>query len=172
VKVKFDFTLDDLVDVTERATGRSNVMRTLRLQGVAIVSLTGAVLTFFGVHGSTEQRLVAAALVAAACAVIYPFGMRYARKSRLRQYFREQFGGDGPYNCEVELTPTALVTVQGGTRAERAWSTVSAIHETPDSVDFVFKGSGSVVVRNRAFRSPEERSAFIRVARTYAAKGA
>jgi hypothetical protein len=39
-------------------------------------------------------------------------------------------------------------------------------------VKFIFKGSGSVVVRNRAFGSPEERSAFVSVARTYAAKGA
>jgi hypothetical protein len=171
MKVEFDFTLDDLVDVTERAGARSGVMRSLRSQGLILVCLTGAVVAFATVSGSTERRLFAATVAAVACALIYPFSMSRARKSRLRQYFREQFGGDGPYTCEVELTPAVLITAQAGTRAERAWSTVTAIRETPDSVDFAFKGSGSLVVRHRAFRSPEERSAFVQLARSYAPKG-
>lgn len=171
MKVKFDFTLDDLVDVSERASIRSRVMRSLHSQGLIIVCLTGAVVAFFTVAGSTERRLFAATVAAVVCALIYPFSMGRARKSQLRKYFREQFGGDGPYSCEVELTPAALVTAQAGTRAERAWSTVTGIQETADSVDFAFKGSGTLVVRNRAFRSPEERNAFIRLARSYAPQG-
>lgn len=172
MKVKFDFTLDDLVEVSERASARSRVMRSLQSRGLIVVCLAGAVVAFFTVAGSTERRLFAAAVIAVVGALIYPFSMGRARQSQLRKYFREQFGGDGPYSCEVELTPACLVTLQAGTRAERAWSTVTAIHETADSVDFAFKGSGSLVVRNRAFGSPEERSAFVRIARTYAAKGA
>jgi hypothetical protein len=39
---------------------------------------------------------------------------------------------------------------------------------TDDSVDFITQGAGSVIVRNRAFKSREERDTFVNLARKYA----
>jgi hypothetical protein len=172
VKVKFDFTLDDLVDGAERAVARSPTARSWRWQGMLTSCLISAAIAYVAVAGSPSRRLFAAAVGALICAAIYPFSVGRSRKRRLRKYFREQFGGEGPYACEVELMPAGLVTVQAGTRSERVWSTITAIQVTDDSVDFLTKGAGSVVVRNRAFSSAEQRDAFVSLARSYAPKGA
>lgn len=171
MKVKFDFTVDDLVDSAERAVSRSAVARGWRWQGMLASCVLSAVVAYMVVPGSPERRVFAAAVGAVICAALYPFSVGRSRKRRLQKYFREQFGGDGPFTCEVELTPGGLVTVQAGTRSERAWSTVTAIQVTDNSVDFLTKGAGSLVVRNRAFSSAEQRDAFVKLARSYAPKG-
>jgi len=38
MKVRFDFTLDDMVDVTERATARSRLIRYWRSQSTVVMS--------------------------------------------------------------------------------------------------------------------------------------
>jgi hypothetical protein len=171
MKVKFDFTIDDMVDVAERAMSRSPLVRTWRWEGLATSCVLGAVVAYFVVGGSVERRLYGAIVGALVCALIYPFTVPRTRKARLQKYYREEFGGDGPYTCEVEITPAGLATVQAGLHALQEWPTIVAIHDTPDSVDFVGRGGRSLVVRNRAFRSPEERAEFIRLARSYANSG-
>jgi hypothetical protein len=168
VKVKFEFTIDDLVDSAGRAVSRSPAARGWRTQRLVVPCVLSAIVAYLVVPGSGERKLFAAVVAAAMCAAILPFTGRGSRKRRLEQYFREQFGGDGPFSCEVELTPTALVSVQRGTRTERAWPTVTQIQVTDNSVDFITQGAGSLVVRNRAFASREERDAFVSLARSYA----
>ena len=168
MKVSFQFTIEDLVDGAERATARSSVARGWRWQRAIGSCALGAMVAYLVVPGSTGNRLFAALIVAAVCAAIIPFSGGSGRKRRLEAYFREQFGGEGPFTCEVELTPSALITMQRGTRAERTWATIKAIQVTDDSVDFISRGAGSVIVRNRAFKSREERDAFVALARSYA----
>lgn len=170
MKVKFDFTIDDLVDSAGRTVSRSTVARGWRMQRLVVPCVLSAVVAYLVVPGSDERKLFAAVIATVICAAILPFSGRSTRKRRLEQYFREQFGGDGPFTCEVELTPAALVSVQRGTRTERAWPTITQIQVTDDSVDFITQGAGSLIVRNRAFASREERDAFVTLARSYAPK--
>ncbi len=171
MKVSFEFMVDDLVDSAERTVARSGVIRGWRWQRLLVTCVLSAIVAYLVVPGSEERKLFAALIAAAICAAILPFSGG-GRKRRLQQYFREQFGGDGPFTCEVELTPAALVTVQRGARSERPWSMIRAIQVTENSVDFLTQGAGSVIVRNRAFKSREERDAFVELARQYAPKAA
>ena len=168
MKVSFDFTVDDLVDGAERAVARSGVARGWRWRRLAVSCTVTAIVAYIVVPGSEGTKLFAAVVTAILCAAILPFSSGSGRRHRLQQYFREQFGGDGPFTCEVELTPQAIVTVQRGARAERQWSMVRTIQVTDNSVDFITQGAGSVIVRNRAFKSREERDAFVALARKYA----
>jgi len=168
VKVQFDFTIDDVVDGAERAVDRSPIVRGWRWQRLIVSCTLSAVIAYFIVPGSDATKLFAAVFIAAVSALIVRFSRGDARKRRLQQYFREQFGGDGPFTCEVELTPSALVTIQRGARAERPWPMIRTIQVTDNSVDFITQGMGSVIVRNRAFKSREERDAFVNLARNYA----
>jgi YcxB-like protein len=172
VRVKFDFTIDDLVNGAERAVDRSAVARGWRWQRLVVSCALTAIFAYVVVPGSSENRLFAAIVTAVICAAVMHFSSGGGRKRRLAQYFREQFGGDGPFTCEVELTPAALVTVQRGARSERPWSMIQAIQVTDDSVDFITQGAGSLIVRNRAFSSREQRDAFVSLARSYAPKAA
>jgi hypothetical protein len=172
MKVSFEFTVEDLVDGAERAVARSSLMRGWRWQRLAVTCILSAIVAYLVVPGPEGRKLFAAVIAAALCAAILPFSSGGGRKRRLQQYFREQFGGDGPFTCEVELTPAALVTVQRGTRSERPWPMIRAIQVTDNSVDFLTQGAGSVIVRNRAFKSREERDAFVELARKYAPQAA
>lgn len=168
MKVKFEFTIDDLVDSAERTVSRSAVARGWRAQRLILSCALSAVVAYLVVPGSDERKLFAAVIAAVICAAILPFSRGGSRKRRLEQYFREQFGGHGPFTCEVELTPASLISVQRGLRAERAWPTITQIQVTDNSVDFITQGAGSLIVRNRAFASREERDAFVKLARSYA----
>jgi hypothetical protein len=172
VKVKFDFTVDDMVDVAEREVTRSPAVRSWRWQDLLVSCLVSALVAYMVVPGSHTQRLFAAVIGALIAVLITPFTAGRSRKRRLQKYFRERFGGDGPYTCEVELAPEGLVSVQAGMRSVREWPSIEAIVETPNSVDFVTRASGSLVVRNRAFRSAEEHDAFVKLARSYAPNSA
>ena len=168
MKVKFDFTIDDLVDAAQREVTRSPLVRSWGWQGLLSSCLLSALVAYMVIPGSEARKLFAAVVGALIAAAIYPFSAGRSRRRRLQQYFRERFGGDGPYSCEVELTPQGLVSVQAGMRALREWSSIEAIVETSGSVDFVTRASGSLVVRNRAFGSAEEHAAFVKLARSYA----
>ena len=168
MKVSFEFTVDDLVDGAERAVSRSGLVRGARWIRLGLTCTLSAIVAYLVVP---EGSKIFAAIVAVVITVaILPFSLGSARRRKLQQYVREQFGGDGPFTCEVELTPAALITMQRGARSERPWTLIRSIQVTDDSVDFITQGAGSVIVRNRAFKSREERDAFVNLARSYAPK--
>ena len=168
MKVKFDFTLDDLVDAAERGTANSKVVRGWRWREMIVTAVLGGVIVYVLKAGSHDTRAVSAIIGALIAAAIYSFAATRSRKGRLRKFFRERFGGEGPYPFEIELTPAALVTTQAGTRSEHAWSTIVEVKDSPDSIDFDVRGAGIIVVRNRAFRSDDERREFLELARKLA----
>ena len=172
MKVAFDFTVDDMVEVAERAADRSTVVTSTRSQARLIVSMVSAVIVYFFIPASQGFRLVCAAAAGALGWYLYPGDFKKLHRKKLRKFFLEQFGGEGPFTCEVELTDQALVTEQSGSRIVREWKTIAAVLDTPDSIDFVCIGSGSLVVRNRAFTSKAQRDEFLHLARTYALSGA
>jgi YcxB-like protein len=170
MKVRFEFTLDDLVDVVERASGRSRVVRSIRWQGLVISVAMSGLVVYAMTSGPTDQRLTWGIGGALCAAVFFVLVDTRTRKTRLRRYFREQFGGAGPFTCEVELTPGGLVTNQAGTESRRTWSTVVGVEDTADGIEFVTRGAGTLIVRDRAFASPQERQRFLDLARGYAGR--
>jgi hypothetical protein len=169
MKVQFDFTLDDLVDTSQRGLKRSGTVRAMRLQGRIVISLVVGAIVFLVTSGSYESRLTYAVIGAVIYALIYPAFTRGTREKILRKAFRERMGGEGPFICVVELLPACVVTTQAGTRSEHQWSNFVAIEDTADSVDLVGRGADTVVVRDRAFHSPEERKQFLELAQGYLA---
>ena len=168
MKVKFDFTLADLVDAAERGTAHSKLVRAWRWREMVFTAVLGGVIMYVLRSGSHDTKLVWAVIGAIIAAAIYSFSARWSRKGRLRKLFRERFGGEGPYPFEIELTPAAFVTTQAGTRSEHAWSTIVEVKDSPDAIDFVARGAGIIVVRNRAFRSDKDRREFLELARKFA----
>src|SRR4051812_20503131 len=161
-----------MVDVAERAAERSGTVTSLRSQARLAASALAAVIMWLFIPASQVWRLFAAALAAAVAWYLYPGDHTKIHRKKLRQFFREQFHGDGPFHCDVELTPEALITEQAGSRVVREWKTVATVLDTPDSIDFVCIGSGTVAVRNRAFTSKMQRDEFLQLARAYSHPGA
>ena len=82
----------------------------------------------------------------------------------------EQLGGDGPFSCEIEITPDGITTWQCGAETKRPWSAVKEINETSDALEFFWCTGGLLAVRNRAFQTPESCSDFLRKSKKFLAE--
>src|SRR5712691_6174505 len=114
MKVRFDFTLDDLVDAAERGTANSKLVRSWRWREMVVTAVLSGVIVYVLKSGTHEAKVFWAVVGALIAAAIYSFVATRSRKDRLRKLFQERFGGAGPYPFEIELTPTAVVTTQAG----------------------------------------------------------
>lgn len=170
MKVQFEFTLDDMVDVAERALDKSRLAASLRLRGVAVMVLLAGALGYLVMAGPASHRLAFAVVLGLVVAALYPKALRTARQQRLRRLYRERLGSSGPFTCEVEIAPSGITTSQVGAHTTREWASIAAIEDRGDSIEFVTRGAGTVVVRNRAFRSREEWREFLDTARGYLAQ--
>ena len=94
-----------------------------------------------------------------------------ARRSADRsKTVRDQLGRDGPFSCEIEITPDGITTWQCGAETKRPWSAVKEINETSDALEFFWCTGGLLAVRNRAFETSELRSDFLRKSRRFLAE--
>jgi hypothetical protein len=165
MKVQFEFSAADLADVAQRTAERSKVIRDSRWHAAASWSALLSLLLFLVLDGGFVVRALFATLFGL---VVFLFYFRRGRASpneTYLKYYREQLGGDGPFLCVVEIRPDGVLTKQGGAELRHPWSTVKDIVETSDGLEFVWHAGGLLVVRDRAFQTPESRSAFLQTAR-------
>jgi hypothetical protein len=139
------------------------------MQGMLITAFVGGLVMYLLSSGSLQLRLALAVVTAVVVAAVQPLLARGSREDNLRKVFRERFGGSGPFSFDIELLPAGVVTVQAGTRAEHPWSKFVAVEESADAVELVGRGAGTIVVRNRAFATAQERAQFVELARRYLA---
>ena len=169
MKIQFEFSAADVADAARRMADRSKVVRDTRWHAAASwLALLSLVLYAF-IDGNFIVRASFSCLFFAVVFYVYSRLWLPSPSRTYLKYYRELLGGDGPFLCEVEMTSDGITTKQGGAETKRAWSAVKEIVETPDSLDFVWHGGGLLVVRNRAFHTPELRSTYIRTAREFLA---
>ena len=165
MRVRFEFTVEDLVDVGERTVSRSSVVLQLRRTAVWIWSVAAGLLALAAVPLPWPGRLASAAGAAGIVAAVYPRFRRAAVADRLKAYWKERLAGGGPFTCDVELDATGITVEQFGTKSTVAWPDVRSVADTPDSVEIATRRGSLVVVRNRAFPTPDERARFLAFAR-------
>lgn len=173
MKVQFEFTPADLAEVGRRAVNRSPLVHRWRLMN----SLSVAVLVGLLVLVATPWELAIRSIVGAAVAVVlfvvvFYLSRRHGASARLRQFYRERLGGDGPFTCEVELTSAGVVSRQLGQESLHPWPQVASVAEVPGGIEFVYRPIGSLLVRDRAFRDSQMRADFLAMARGFVPAGA
>jgi hypothetical protein len=170
MRVQFEFSQDDLIDVSKRVQARSKLVRSWRWQGLVTTAMLAWLLVFLLFFGARLKGALIGLVAAGISALIYPGSYRRTVERRLRKILKEKFGDEDSFICEVELLPTGILTKhttkQTDSQVIHDWSTVEEVFVTDDSVDIFMKGGG-VVVRNRAFQSLEERQRFVQLARSY-----
>jgi hypothetical protein len=165
LKVQFEFSAGDLAEVANRASDRSRVMQGWRWQGRMTWSVLVSLLVYFVTPGPPTGRVVFAALVCLLLVVVIPRLSRASnRNSQMLKYYREQLGGDGPFVCEVELSPAGLITRQLGAETTHPWSNVASATEVSGGIEFICRPMGALLVRDRAFQTPEGREQFLALA--------
>lgn len=171
MRVQFDETLDDMVEVAFRMCSRSRKVRSWRITArIAASILMGFVawLTMFVLIPEVrEPRLIIAGLGAAMGGLLYPLTYRRILKRRLRGYYREQLGDHASFPVQVELSPEGIHTKQIGSQITFEWAQINKIQQTSDSIDFFTRHGGIAVVWKRAFASEESIGHFIEEANRY-----
>ena len=140
-------------------------MGNLRRNATVGAAFLAAVLVFLAAPGPLVVRLGAAALVAVLAGVGYGPLRRRLVAMRLREYWRERLEGDGPFTCEVELTPQGVIVRQFSIVASTPWDQIAAVDESELGVEISSRRRGLIVVRERAFATPDVRRRFVEYAR-------
>lgn len=173
MRIQYEYTIDELIDVQVRTAARSKVARKWRRQAVTVAALLngliwGAVALIFAyfITQSAWALVVAlcAALVGAARAVSLYHGKF---REQYRKYFREKFGERETLPFELELNEAGIWTRQFGVQSTFEWSHVEDTTISDSVIEFYMYGGGSVSVRKSAFASQAEQQAFIDAARQH-----
>ncbi len=166
MKVQFDATLDDFVDVYFRASARSKVVRRWRsINSLATGLIAGTLL--YTVIPNWPDNLIMGFVGVVGGTAGYRLMQKKLIEQRLQKYLREKLKDEGPYSIEVETSRDGVIVRQCGNEIRYSWPNIESIVETSDSIDFIECHGGILVVRNRAFKSTDAQLSFLRDARDY-----
>lgn len=156
------------MDASTRFLSRSKMIRKWRLMELAWTVLLTWVIVFLIFRHDLIKAVVAASATALIAALLVHLFQPRIIKRRIRTHVKETHADENEFPCEVELTPAAVLIREGATQTVLEWPKVAEISVTSDSVD-IFGRTGGVIVRDRAFTSPDEKREFVRVAQNYLA---
>lgn len=164
--VRFDATIDDLVDVGMRSWANSKTMRQWRWQGAAATGLMLAIPAYFLLAERTGARLMIAGGAALIGVAFYLWTYRDNYRKRLRKLCQEQLGPDA-FTVTVELLDEGIAFSQRGIRSVQQWPRIERVEEEGDALYFVNKDNNCSAVRKRAFESAAMKDEFLRRAENY-----
>ncbi len=171
MRVQFEATLDDFVDVTRRSMPRftKQKVRTWmnHLNASMFVGIAAIALTLRVFRGNVLVHLFVGLGAAVVSLVFLGVATPRLRDAKLRWYWARVLGSKSPVLIEVEVTSEGVSFRQSGTRTLHEWSSVERIDEEPDCICFRYRGGLVGVVRDRAFDSEAQKQQFIKEARTY-----
>ena len=165
--IQFEFTQDDLIDVSKRFLARSKVVRSWRWKGLLSTAFLAWLLVFMFFFSTPIKGIIVGLVAAAIAALIYPSTHKRGVEKRLRKLHQEKLGDAISFICEVELTPVGVWVRQLNKQIMHEWESVEEIKESDDSIDIFTREGGGVIVRKRAFKSSEEQKQFIELAQSY-----
>ena len=173
MKIKFEFSTADLAEVASRTVNRSPLVHRWRLRNAAAVGVLAGLLTFALVPADMAIRIGAGLVIALGVFAVARYLVSRPRaNTRTEAFFRERLGGGGPFTCEVELTPSGIVSRQLGQELYHPWSHVASVSEAPGGIEFAYTPIGSLLVRERAFPDPQVRADFVSLARQHVPESA
>ena len=163
MRVRFTATFDELVDATLRVVKRVREGdRTGRLVGLAVCALgTGALLALMS---DPEGRWIAGVVGGVVAGMVYALLVLRPIDGAVRAAVKKQVGTEAPFEVIVDLTPEGLSSRQMNTHIVHEWRIVEEIEEDRGDVVFHMKHGNVLVVRARAFETPEVRRQFIEMA--------
>jgi len=164
--VRFDATIDDVVDVSMRSWANSKTIRLWRWQGAAVTGVIFAVPAYFLFGETAGARLVIAGAAALIGVAFYFLTYRDTFRKRTRKLCREQIGTDAPFSVTVELLDEGVSFTQMGARVIYEWSRIDRVEESADALYFFSRENACSAVRKRGFESVAMKDEFLKLAET------
>lgn len=168
--VRFDATIDDVVDVTMRAQRQSKAIRMWRWQSAITMSLIFGGVLYFLLWQAPLTRLMITVVFTVLLAVFYLATYEDNYRKRVRKLIREQIGSDNPFAVTVELLDQGLSITQRGTTVVYEWPRIERVEETDDALYFYGQGAVCSAVRKRGFESQAMKDVFLTRANEYIQK--
>jgi len=174
MQVEFDSTLDEIAEVNMLLVEHTNTYRQQRRESQWAVGLCvagGLVVILASRAYSPSYAALALAAVAGviggvAAALLYGrFHGWYVRR-HYRRMMQEMHGGAEQVHFEFELRDEVLSIRSMQTELTFPWSRLARVNDTPGSIELWFD-PGLAVVRDRAFRTAEERTRFLDAVRLH-----
>ena len=160
MKVTFEATIDDFVDVTLRSVPRD----TKYYSDLAFAALLAG--AAYGGIGYLLFRTWIAVAIAFAIGVVFILAYNYNRRERkLREFFQQRKLVNGPLKVEAEISDTGLTFRQDGEIVTTDLSKIEKIEETADTIYFQRRGNLISAVRKRGFTTETEKEEFLALAR-------
>ena len=152
MKVTFEATIDDFVDISVRSAPR-NATYCVNLAFTAL--LVGA--AYAGI-GYLFFRTWIAAAIFFALGVVFMLTFNYKiRERKYRQFYQERRLVNGPMKIEAEIGDEGLTFRQDDETITTPWSKIEKIEETADAIYFHKRGNLVSAVRKRGFASEAEK---------------
>lgn len=162
MKVKFDATFDDFVDVCKRSQQTSASSYYVLLLVVVTFSAAIAVV----LHWMFERWFVTVAAAVGGCAA-GAYSVIESREKLVRDHLKKQVDPNTPTPTEVEISEHGVSTTCLGHTLVQEWSTIEQIEETDDAIYFRNKFGQYCSARKRGFESNEEMNEFLTLARSW-----
>ncbi|MEP6788943.1 MAG: YcxB family protein [Acidobacteriota bacterium] len=162
MKVNFDATLEDFVDVQKRSMNRGlRIYVTKAIIALISTAMLGGFMYFiFG------DRL-AAGLGAALGLFVGVFGLIRGQDRNIRAFIKERLKSNGPVPTEVEINDSGLTIRCLGQTVIQEWKLIENIEETDDAIYFRNKYGAYCAARKRGFGSEDEKKEFLDLAKHY-----
>jgi hypothetical protein len=175
IRVEFDATLDEFVDVNLRLAYRTNAFRQQRWRSAAAFGASFAIV--LGLMTVSEagrfSPMIAMAAIGAGAVSGSLFGWWYGSyydsyvRRHTRRMLKEMFRGAEEMRCEMELRPEGLWSKSFDTEIILSWKRLREIVDAEHGIELWFD-PGLALIRSRAFDNPELRQLFIKRVRELA----
>jgi hypothetical protein len=167
-RVEFDATLDEVVDASMRMVQHTAAYRQERRQYQWVVGICCAGGLAVGILRTNDVPSLAALAIAPIAALTsgLTLGALYGRyhdwyvRRRYRRIVSEMYGGADIVHCEFEARDDVFWSRSVHAEVSLPWSRLTRIENLPGSIELWFN-PGLAIIRDRAFRTQEERHAFL-----------
>jgi len=162
MKVRFDATLEDYVDVGKRSAGSR-----FRVYVFAVFSslLVGGLIAEL-MYLMFRDWLITVMIVSVTVSVTIVTTIAQ-QESNMRAFFKKRVKLTLPISTEFEITQAELTSRALGQTVSQEWKVIENIEETDDAIYFRNIFGLYTAVRKRGFADDEELTEFLTLAKSY-----
>ncbi len=165
MKIQYESTVDEKVDVQMRFLGTSKTAKKWKLQELIWAPLL-FIGFYLGIPDEQNIKLIFAFLSSIIFIIIYLCSYKGIIKRRTKKLIIEQLGTDKPIPSEYEFNEEGLIFRQMGTEIKFNWNSVKEINENDKDIEFIIDRGGIAIIPNRIFSTVDQKEEWLKFAKS------
>lgn len=164
MKIKFESTIDEAVDVQLRLIELSKTAKKWKWEGLLFVPIIFAGF-YFCLPNTIAIKLILSMVSSLLFIVIYLGSYKKLTRTRIKKLLIENFGTDKPLPCEYEFEEEGLIFRRMGTDLKFQWCKVTKINETEKDLELIIGKTGIAVIPKRIFENEQQKNEWVAFAK-------